>query len=633
MSSTGTAPAGPRLPSRSARLFVAAALCAVPWPASIPAADGGPVPPDLIGLTAPEPRPVPVIAASDPPPAVGTLMPGVRGGLPPAVGSLSEPGGGLRVVVGRSRLLTLEKALPKSAYESPPPGGQSAVAVGDEDLLGVAVVDARRVRLRGLRLGVTDLSVVTDDGTAVDLEVAVVADLDLLRARVAAVFPDADVRFGQVRDHILVEGQVRDTRQAARIVQTVNAYLLSLDDGRPADPADPSELVIRGGGGPAEPPALPEFARLGTQAEIAPPRVINLLRVPGPQQVLLKVQVAELNRTALRELGVSFLARTGGGGFGSNIGGDLPFGGGASAGTTGPGGSAGSAGGATGGTGGGMAMGMNADPLSVTNLLTAGTPVFGVFGGADFSVFLSALRRNDLFRVLAEPNLVALQGQEASFLAGGEFPIPVPQASGGAGSVITVAYREFGVGLSFVPFVIDGDMVRLSVAPEVSSLDFAQGITLQGFRVPALNKRRTSTVVQLRHGQTLAISGLLQLEITGTTGRIPGLGDLPYIGAFFRNNSMRRTEKELVILVTPYLVRPMDPHQVPPRPGDLTSEPDDHEFYILGHLEALYQQDAYRSTAAWADALGVEQRLELHDSYLRAAHGFTPCPPPPEVTR
>ena len=147
--------------------------------------------------------------------------------------------------------------------------------------------------------------------------------------------------------------------------------------------------------------------------------------------------------------------------------------------------------------------------------------------------------------------------------------------------------------------------------------------------MPALNKRRTSTVVQLRHGQTLAISGLLQLEITGTTGRIPGLGDLPYIGAFFRNNSMRRTEKELVILVTPYLVRPMDPEQIGPRPGDLTHEPDDYEFYALGHLEALYQAGEYRSTAAWADALGVERALALDDLYLNAAHGFSECPPPP----
>ena len=589
-------------------------------------------PPDLAALAPPVMTPVPALPAPVPPAmpdAAPALLPEADEGLPAAVGNLSETGGGLEVVVGRTRLLTLKKDLPPNAYADFPFPPQAAVAVGDPAVLNFEIVDARHVRLTGRRLGVTDLSVVTDDGTVVALEVAVVADLELLRARVRALFPEADVRFGQIRDHIVVEGQVRDTRQAAQIVQAANAYLLSLHDGRgAADPREASELIIRRSGGAAEPPALPEFAQLGVQAELTPPRIINLLRVPGPQQVLLKVQVAELNRTALRELGVSFLAQTDGGGFGSNISGDLPFATGSSSGTTGAGGSAGSA---TGGAG--AAAGMTVDPLSVTNLLTAGTPVFGVFGGGDFSIFLSALRRNDLFRVLAEPNLVALQGQEASFLAGGEFPIPVPQASSGAGSVITVAYREFGVGLSFVPFIIDGDTVRLSVAPEVSSLDFAQGITLQGFRVPALNKRRTSTVVQLRHGQTLAISGLLQLEITGTTGRIPGLGDLPYIGAFFRNNSMRRTEKELVILVTPYLVAPMDPRQVGPRPGDLTHEPDDYEFYLLGHLEALYQNGEYRSTSAWADALGVERAMELDDLYLNAAHGFTPCPPPPGAGR
>ena len=609
------------------------AAAALLWAGAVgaaPPADPG----DLRSLPVPAPLAAPApLALPDPllstPAGAFGLMPDPAGGLPAAVSGVSETGGGFEVVVGRTRLLTLKKDLPPNAYADFPFPPQAAVAVGDPAVLAFEVVDARHVRLTGRRLGVTDLSVVAEDGTVVDMEVAVVADLALLRARAAAMFPDASVRFGQIRDHIVVEGQVRDSRQAARVVQAVNAYLLSLDESADRNEERPAEVVIRqaGGGAGGEPPALPAFAQLAEQAEVTPPRVINLLRVPGPQQVLLKVQVAELNRTALRELGVSFLVRTGGGGFGSNVGGNLPFApGSSSAGTTGPGGSAGSTGG--GGTGGATA-GMAADPLSVTNLLTAGTPLFGVFGGADFNVFLSALRRNDLFRVLAEPNLVALQGQEASFLAGGEFPIPVPQASGGLGSVITVAYREFGVGLTFIPFLIDGDTVRLSVAPEVSSLDFAQGITLQGFRVPALNKRRTSTVVQLRHGQTLAISGLLQLEITGTTGRIPGLGDLPYIGAFFRNNSMRRTEKELVILVTPYLVRPMDPEQLGPRPGDLTHEPDDYEFYALGHLEALYQQGQYRSTAAWADALGVERALELDDLYLNAAHGFSDCPPPP----
>ena len=602
-----------------------AVCCATPGAAANPSDP----PPDLRTLKAPAPIAVPPpLHASAVPGTPPSRMPTIAAGLPATVGNVSETGGGFEVMVGRTRLLTLKRDLPESAYEVLPPEPQAAVAVGDPGVLNFEIVDARHIRLTGRRLGVTDLSVVTADGTVLDLEVAVVADLDLLRARMAALFPDADVRFGQIRDHIVIEGQVRDTRQAARVVQAVNAYLLSLEEGRGGPSREePAEIVIRRADGTAEPPALPAFAQLGEQAEVTPPRVVNLLRVPGPQQVLLKVQVAELNRTALRELGVSFLVRTGGGGFGSNVSGDLPFGtGSGSAGTTGPGGSAG-------GTASGSAGATLENPLSVENLLTAGTPLFGVFGGADFNIFLSALRRNDLFRVLAEPNLVALQGQEASFLAGGEFPIPVPQASSGLGSVITVAYREFGVGLTFIPFLIDGDTVRLSVAPEVSSLDFAQGITLQGFRVPALNKRRTSTVVQLRHGQTLAISGLLQLEITGTTGRIPGLGDLPYIGAFFRNNSMRRTEKELVILVTPYLVSPMDGCEVPPRPGDLTSEPDDFEFYLLGHLESLYQHDQYRSSAAWADALGVERALELDDLYLNAAHGFTPCPPPPTVNR
>ena len=287
-----------------------AALC------STAAAVAGPPAVDLRGLPVPAPlaAPAPLTlpgSASDAAAEFG-LMPDPAAGLPAAVSGVSRTGGGFEVIVGRTRLLTLKKDLPPNAYADFPFPPQAAVAVGDPAVLGFEVVDARHVRLTGRRLGVTDLSVVTDDGTVVDLEVAVVADLDLLRARAAAMFPDASVRFGQIRDHIVVEGQVRDSRQAARVVQAVNAYLLSLDESAGRNEKRPAEVVVRAGAAAAggEPPALPAFAQLAEQAEVTPPRVINLLRVPGPQQVLLKVQVAELNRTALRELGVSFLVRT-----------------------------------------------------------------------------------------------------------------------------------------------------------------------------------------------------------------------------------------------------------------------------------------------------------------------------------
>ena len=155
---------------------------------------------------------------------------------------------------------------------------------------------------------------------------------------------------------------------------------------------------------------------------------------------------------------------------------------------------------------------------------------------------LDALRRNSLLKILAEPNLVAFNGQQASFLAGGEYPVPVPQVSaGGVAPTITVRFKEFGVRLGFVPYILDGDRIRLTVAPEVSQIDFTIAVTLVsgGSPVPGLNTRKALTTVELEQGQTLAIAGLLQFQMDGTTQRIPGLGDLPVIGPFFSNTTER----------------------------------------------------------------------------------------------
>ena len=154
--------------------------------------------------------------------------------------------------------------------------------------------------------------------------------------------------------------------------------------------------------------------------------------------------------------------------------------------------------------------------------------------------------------------------------------MPVPQVSAaGVAPTITVRFREFGVRLGFVPYILDGDIIRLTVAPEVSNIDFTIAVTLVagGSPVPGLNTRKAQTTVELREGQTLAIAGLLQLTLNGKTDRIPGLGDLPIIGPFFSNTTSERIEKELVVLVTPYLVEPMNHDQVPPTPGDEVKGP------------------------------------------------------------
>ena len=269
-------------------------------------------------------------------------------------------------------------------------------------------------------------------------------------------------------------------------------------------------------------------------ASIPKAQLVNLLQVPGgseSQQVMLQVRFAEVNRRALTEAGLGlflsrdrFLARS----------------------TTGQ----------------------------------FPTPDFATEGDEDRVVFsdflnlflwdrelgiggvLRALQQSGGFQSLAEPNLIAYNNQEASFLAGGEFPVPV--VSGAAGTV-SVQFREFGIRLTFTP-TIAGDVIRLKVAPEVSSLDFANGITLEGFRIPGLTTRRASTVVELRDGQSFAIAGLLDNESQNDSQAIPLLSKLPIIGPLFRSKADRAEQTELMVLITPRLVRALDPDEVPPLP-------------------------------------------------------------------
>jgi pilus assembly protein CpaC len=311
--------------------------------------------------------------------------------------------------------------------------------------------------------------------------------------------------------------------------------------------------------------------------------------------------VAELNRTAMREIGADFLGVDPDTGaiIGTQIGGATIS----------------AIGRVTG-------AGVIGNASGQANLSTT---VFGIFENGDFEFFLRALRRNSMLKILAEPNLVAMNGHQASFLAGGEFPIPVPQTvTGGVGSTVTVIFKEFGVRLGFLPFILDGDVIRLSVDPEVSSIDFALGTTLVpgGSPVPGLNTRRAHTTVELRQGQTLAIAGLLQLTLDGRTNRIPGMGDLPIIGPFFSNTSGTRIEKELVVLVTPYLVEAMSPDQVPPLPGDEVNEPNDLELYLMNRIEGRTGRD-FRSTTAWDDPLHLHQRRKLERNHVRGPHGFS----------
>ena len=309
-------------------------------------------------------------------------------------------------------------------------------------------------------------------------------------------------------------------------------------------------IVLRG--------AVPDLKTAEQVEAVASPfgRVVNFLEVRGGQQVMLHVQFAEVSRQVNNELGVSFGMSDGVFNFGSNTGG---------------------AGVGAGGTGNLLSVPVGPSP---TNLFGG-----GVIGGTAFNVFVQALRQNNLLRVLAQPNLVATSGQEASFLAGGEFPIPVPQPGAAGGTGITIEYKEFGVRLNFTPVVLGDGRIRLKLSPEVSDLDYTAAVVLAGIRVPALRKRSLTTTVELAEGQTFAVGGLLDSSLAANRDAVPLLGDLPVIGALFRSTRYQRRETELVVLITPSLVEPMNPGQVPPLPGVGEGVPDDIALFVGGDIE------------------------------------------------
>ncbi len=283
-------------------------------------------------------------------------------------------------------------------------------------------------------------------------------------------------------------------------------------------------------------------------------KVINMLQLPGgseSQQVMLQVRFAEVNRRAIKELGVSWftsptginsvIGRTTTGQFAAPGFDKLEY-------TK-------------------AEPGFNKDVTSASGQFTFGDflNVFLFSEKLDLGVMIRALQSKGYLQSLAEPNLIAYNGQSASFLAGGEFPVPIVQ---GISNAVSIMFKEFGVKLDFKP-TIAGDMIRLKVRPEVSSLDFANGITLSGFRIPSLITRRAETDVELRDGQSFAIAGLLNNLSQEDSANIPFLSSIPVIGNLFKSKADRAERTELMVLITPRLVRPLNPDEVPPLPTQM----------------------------------------------------------------
>ncbi len=281
---------------------------------------------------------------------------------------------------------------------------------------------------------------------------------------------------------------------------------------------------------------------LAIAEQSVPGPVTNLLSVSGSQQVMVSVRVAEVTRSLVRELGIkpSLL-----------INGDVNL--------------------------------QTIDPLDLARY--AFLSFDAEIGDVTIDGLIDALEEKGVVKILAEPNLIALSGDTATFLAGGEFPIPVAQDFDDVGrGTITVEFKQFGVSLAFTPTVLDNDVINLRVSPEVSQIDPTTSVTVSGISIPGLSTRRANTTVELRNGESFAIAGLIQNNFQDQVRQIPGLGDIPVLGALLRSSAFERRETELVIIVTPYLVQPAAP-QALAAPTDTFTPPHFAEMVLLGRAE------------------------------------------------
>jgi pilus assembly protein CpaC len=286
--------------------------------------------------------------------------------------------------------------------------------------------------------------------------------------------------------------------------------------------------------------------RAGELASAYSPKVVNVLTFGpvGAQEVLLQVKFAEVDRSALTQLGVNFVSNGGGNTIGTL--------------TTGQYGGFGPQ---------SLSQGTS---TSGTTTTTTGQTISNVLNlflfrpDINFGAVIEALQSKNLLQILAEPNLIAVNGKEASFLAGGQFPFPIVQPGAGF-TAVTISFKEFGVRLQFTPLITPNGNIHLKVAPEVSTLDFANALTISGFTVPALSTRKAETEFELQDGQSFVIAGLMDNRVTDIYNKIPGLGDIPILGNFFRSKSLQKSNSELMVLCTVRRISPSNEPVTPPK--------------------------------------------------------------------
>ena len=410
--------------------------------------------------------------------------------------------------------------------------------IANPQVADIHVHGPNRLSVVGVGRGETTLRIIGKNGNVIKtVPITVSYDLPAIRKAVKQFLPHEPIGVELVNTNIALTGQVSSAVSVDRALEIVAQFLQT------------KEPIIAGANFKEDDPR---------------DRILNLMQVVTGQQVMLRVRVGEIRRTALKRLGVNLQGFTANGS--TSLLGATNYGTGAFTANSG---------------------------IGFGQFDTPRDNIFGLIGGVinegNFGIgaTLEALENDGLLKVLAEPNLVALSGEQAEFLAGGEIPVPVPQnAQAGGSNTLTIDYKPFGVSVNFIPYVLSENRIRLSVMPEVSEISSENAVSLNGFTVPAFTTRRAKTTVELAPGESFMIAGLIQDEMASVLRQLPGVNQIPVLGALFRSTEFQSNETELVIAVTPYLVDPMKSSDVR-MPTDNFRQPSTMEMFFYGALSSI----------------------------------------------
>lgn len=444
----------------------------------------------------------------------------------------------VKVIVNKSRTFRVDQAF-------------ATIVAGSSDIADVKSLSDHLIYIQGKQTGTTNVILLDSSMKQIGiLDVEVAIDSNSLQQNIRASTGSQGIRVSSSEGQVVLSGTASDAVTAERAVAIATGTL------------------PKGG------------------------TVVNAMSVASPQQVMLEVRFLEASRTAGRELGMNLYAANASG---SNIA-NSGLGGANSINTA----------------SGRVAMpNVGPPPGSIPLLGTAGTLISSAGGaaavpfgslltsilrtsnGSSVDLLISALETKGLVRRLAEPNLTTLSGDSARFLAGGEFPVPIPNTTTTGFPTITIDYKKFGVELAFVPTVLSRGVINLRVEPSVSELDFSNAVTIQGTTIPALTRRDARTTVELRDGQSFAIAGLLQTRNRQDVSQLPWIGSVPVLGTLFSSKSYQQEETDLVIIVTPRLVAPAAPGQQLASPLDSRLPANDVDFFLNGQMEVRKRYDDY----------------------------------------